>query len=199
MHFHPVDLAIYAAHGGFWAAFVGARFASRHKAPPADKGPAAVEKKTAKHSHLLVWLHFVAFGVMYCGIGIAVFFGGTPKWFSGQQIAGAIVIGAGAILAVTAVWYFRSWRFRAEVTAGHQLATGGPFAIWRHPIYTALTLLALGTALWIPSPIVWIGFILMALGSDLRGRAEEKLLLQTFGSDYIAYRARTWRFVPGLY
>ncbi len=192
-------LTIYAAHACFWAIFIGARFAARRKTHSVDPSPVSPEKKTARHSRLLIAIHFVAFGVMYSGIGLAVFSGNMPTWFPGQCIAGAVVIAIGAILAASAVWYFRSWRFRAEVTAGHQLATGGPFSIWRHPIYTALTLLALGTALWIPSPLVWAGFILMAIGSDLRGRAEEKLLIETFGADYIAYRAKTWRFIPGIY
>jgi protein-S-isoprenylcysteine O-methyltransferase Ste14 len=39
----------------------------------------------------------------------------------------------------------------------------------------------------------------MVLGSDLRGRAEEKLLARAFGDSYSSYRARTRRFVPNIY
>jgi len=39
----------------------------------------------------------------------------------------------------------------------------------------------------------------MAVGSDLRARAEEKLLLQAFGASYREFIARTSRFIPGLY
>ena len=62
-----------------------------------------------------------------------------------------------------------------------------------------LNLLALGTAIWIPTAPVWISVILMAVGGDLRARSEESLLVDAFGSSYIDYRARTRRFVPGVY
>jgi protein-S-isoprenylcysteine O-methyltransferase Ste14 len=136
---------------------------------------------------------------MYFGIGYAVILECVPNWFPGQRVAGTLVIAAGAALMVWALVYFRSWRFRAALDESHQLATGGPFRILRHPIYMGLNLLALGTALWIPTPIVWAAFLLMAIGSDLRARAEETILRQAFDPEYREYCARTRRFVPGLY
>ena len=102
-------------------------------------------------------------------------------------------------LVAWALVSFRSWRFRAAVDQDHHLATAGPFRIIRHPIYLGLNLLALGTAFWMPTPIVWAGFVLMTIGSDLRARAEENLLALTFGAAYRDYCARTNRFVPGIY
>jgi protein-S-isoprenylcysteine O-methyltransferase Ste14 len=199
MHLRLADLAIYFAHAGFWAAFAIGRLASRRTNESKPDGPVAQEKRTAKHSRLLVGLHFVAFGFMYTGIGNAVFSGRVPDWFAGQRVAGAVLIGIGAALAMSAILYFRSWRFRATLNEGHQLATGGPFAVLRHPIYMALNLLALGSALWIPTLTVWAGFVLMLIGSDLRARAEEALLAQSFGVDYQNYRKKTWRFIPWIY
>jgi protein-S-isoprenylcysteine O-methyltransferase Ste14 len=140
-----------------------------------------------------------AFGVMYFGLGQAVIPSRVPEWFPGQRLVGASVIVSGAALMSWALVYFRSWRFRAKLDQGHQLATGGPFRLMRHPIYMGLNLLALGTAIWVPTAIVWVGFALMVLGSDLRARAEEKLLEQSFGEPYRSYLARTQRFVPGIY
>lgn len=198
MHLRFADLAIYIAHAAFWGVFVFAKFASSTKQAEPN-GPVAQEKRTAKYSRLLVATHFVAFGFMYTGIANAVFSGQAYDWFAGQRVVGAIIIGIGAILAASALLYFRSWRFRASLNEGHQLATGGPFALLRHPIYMALNLLALGSALWIPSVLVWVGFVLMLLGSDLRARAEESLLAETFGADYQVYRKKTWRFIPWIY
>ena len=62
-----------------------------------------------------------------------------------------------------------------------------------------LNMFALGSAIWVPTPLVWVAFALMAIGSDLRARAEEKLLDQAFGSSYRNYLARTRRFIPGIY
>jgi len=199
MHIRFADLAIYIAHAAFWAVFVIAKIASSRTKHGEPNGPVAQEKRTAKYSRLLVATHFVAFGFMYAGIGSAVFSGRAFDWFAGQRVVGAVIIGIGAALGASALLYFRSWRFRASLSEGHQLATGGPFTVLRHPIYMALNLLALGSAIWIPSVMVWAGFVLMLLGSDLRARAEETLLGETFGTDYQAYRKKTWRFIPWIY
>ena len=66
-------------------------------------------------------------------------------------------------------------------------------------VNAGLDLLALGSALWIPSVTMWVAFALMAIGSDLRGRAEERLLELGFGETYRDYCRRTSRFVPGVY
>ena len=89
--------------------------------------------------------------------------------------------------------------FRAAVGVGHELETGGPFRILRHPIYLSLTLLALGTALWHPTPFIWVSFVILALLSDLRARAEETLLLRVYGETYAKYCERTRRFIPAIY
>jgi protein-S-isoprenylcysteine O-methyltransferase Ste14 len=136
---------------------------------------------------------------MYFGIAMAVFGRRVPFWFAGQRLAGSIVVGVGMALMTWAMTCFRSWRFRATLDKGHELATGGPFRFLRHPIYMALNLLALGSAIWVPTPTLWIAFLLMVIGSDLRGRAEERILQEAFGGRYRDYCRRTRRFVPYIY
>jgi protein-S-isoprenylcysteine O-methyltransferase Ste14 len=136
---------------------------------------------------------------MYFGIGNTVIPARVPAWFAGQRIAGTLVIALGGVMICWALLFFKSWRIRAALTADHQLATGGPFRFVRHPIYLGLDLLALGSAVWVPTPALWLSVILMVLGSDLRGRAEEKLLVTRFGEAYTSYMARTRRFLPGVY
>ena len=156
-------------------------------------------KTVAPFSRALLAVHMLAFAVMYLGMANAVFPRRVPNWFPGQRVVGSMVIASGALLATWALVHFRSWRFRAKLEEGHQLATGGPFRIVRHPIYMGLNLLALGTAVWVPTVLVWVGLVLMAVGSDLRARAEEALLERAFGDSYRKYIARTRRFVPGIY
>jgi protein-S-isoprenylcysteine O-methyltransferase Ste14 len=62
-----------------------------------------------------------------------------------------------------------------------------------------LNLLALGSAIWVPTPTLWAACLLMAIGSDLRGRAEERILNEAFGDSYRDYCRHAKRFVPGLY
>lgn len=198
-----IDFALYTVHGAFWTSFGIARLRSRsHDSAATDDTVPAVSvahEATAPHSRALVVLHMTAFGVMYFGIGNALFTVRVPRWFPGQQIAGTLIIASGAVLMAWALTYFRSWRFRAKLDAGHELATGGPFRYLRHPLYMGLNLLALGSAVWVPTPTLWVSCALMVLGSDLRGRAEESLLEQGFGAEYRKYAAGTRRFIPGVY
>ena len=199
----PDAVAIYAVHAAFWATFGIARLFARTRGPDSSgaSGPPPVSNQfvTAPFSRALIAFHSVAFTVMYVGIVQAVIGGHVPVSSPGQRMIGALIIAAGAALAAWALVNFSSWRFRAKLDAGHQLATGGPFRFLRHPIYMGMNLLALGTAVWMPTLMVWAGFLLMAIGSDLRARSEEPLLERTFGRAYQDYRARTCRFLPGIY
>lgn len=193
------DYAIYAVHGAFWTAFgITQRIVGAGRAAPADAATAATET-TAPYSRAVLAVHFVAFGLMYMGIGSAVFSHQVPMWWGGQRIAGTLIIAVGAWIMCWSLLYFRSWRFRAKLDAGHQLATGGPYAWVRHPIYVGLNLLALGTAVWMPTVFTGLGAVLMLIGSDLRGRAEERALTTAFGARYREYCTRTRRFLPGVY
>jgi protein-S-isoprenylcysteine O-methyltransferase Ste14 len=47
---------------------------------------------------------------------------------------------------------------------------------------------------------VGVVIAVLSLGVLLaRIRAEERLLSETFGAEYDAYRARTWRLIPHVY
>lgn len=200
------DYAIYGVHAVFWGAFSLTRaLVSRRggaAAPPAPSpaaAPTVDRPQTAPYSRALLGLHMVGFAVMYFGLGQAVLGQQVPERFPLQRVAGALTIFAGSAFMCWALLFFRSWRFRAKLEAGHELATGGPFGIVRHPIYLGLNLLAVGTALWVPSRLELLAAVLLLLGSDLRARSEERLLQEGFGDRYRVYMGRTRRFVPGLY
>ena len=197
------DFLLYAVHGAFWTSFgVADLFVKRRRASPTVAQPAAPtaeREATAPYSRSVLAIHFLAFGVMYFGLGNTIFPNRVPSWFPGQRLVGTIIIAAGAGLMSWARVWFASWRFRAKLDTSHQLATGGPFRFLRHPIYMGLNLLALGSAVWDPATPMWIAVALMALGSDLRGRAEERLLAAAFGGAYSEYLGRTRRFLPGIY
>ena len=200
----PHDPLIYGAHVLFWLIFAAGNFHARRlsrtpAASPTVPGGEGQAPLRAPYSRLLIALHMVGFAAMYAAIGSAVFHTGAPSWFPGQRLAGGAVILAGAALMYWARVSFASWRFRAQIDAGHQLATGGPYRFLRHPLYAGLDLLALGTAVWMPTAFAWLGAGLMAVGGDLRARAEERLLEVAFGDTYRDYCRRTRRFVPGLY
>ena len=86
-----------------------------------------------------------------------------------------------------------------EVHAGHQLVRAGPFAWVRHPVYTGLALHFVGACLATGSVLLLIGTLFVTLPAFYaRGRAEEKLLREQFGSEYDRYRDEVPMLVPGL-
>jgi protein-S-isoprenylcysteine O-methyltransferase Ste14 len=90
------------------------------------------------------------------------------------------------------------WSIESAVKDDHRLRTGGPYAVTRHPIYTGLLAMLLGTTLlsgigqWIV--LVPAGLIV----AELKLRAEERLMLATFPDEYPRYRGRVPGLVPGL-
>ena len=85
------------------------------------------------------------------------------------------------------------------IQPGHRLATGGIYGVIRHPSYLGLLVNASGWALAFRSGLGLLLVALLVPPLFARIAAEERLLAQQFGAAYDAYRARTWRLVPGLY
>ena len=93
-----------------------------------------------------------------------------------------------------------NWSITLQVREQHRLVTGGVYRRIRHPMYTALFLYSIGQLLvlpnWVAGPSYLVTFgILYAL----RVRAEERMMLEAFGSDYATYMGRTRRLVPGVW
>lgn len=191
--------ALYGMHALFWGVFVARALGGRVKVPPVAGAGTAERPGEARGARAVVGLHGAAIGVMYFGIGEGLFGRQLPSLFAPQPVAGAIAIGCAAALALWSLAWFRSWKLRAQVDASHELATGGPFALVRHPIYAAMDALALGSFAWLPTPLTLAGLVAMAIVGGLRARIEERLLCEAFGERYREYMRRTKRFVPFLY
>ena len=91
-----------------------------------------------------------------------------------------------------------SWSIAPEVGGDRQLRTHGPYAVTRHPIYTGLLGMIVGTAL-----LAGLGQAILAVVAGLvvfsvKIHAEERLLLANFPDEYPAYRQRVPQLVPGL-
>jgi protein-S-isoprenylcysteine O-methyltransferase Ste14 len=85
------------------------------------------------------------------------------------------------------------------IQPGHRLVTDGIYRVVRNPSYLGLLIYMLGWGLAFRS---WLGVLLTAFLLPplvARMQAEERLLQAEFGAEYDAYRARTWRLVPGVF
>jgi protein-S-isoprenylcysteine O-methyltransferase Ste14 len=106
--------------------------------------------------------------------------------------AAGIVIGAAALAAMG-----RVMRVSPEPKPGGHLVTRGVYRKLRHPMYTAVVLVALG--LWLRKPSLALAIAGVALIALLlaKARYEERLLAARY-PDYGAYRKRSWGLIPGL-
>jgi protein-S-isoprenylcysteine O-methyltransferase Ste14 len=94
----------------------------------------------------------------------------------------------------------RMWSSSPNVLqADHELRTDGPYAITRHPIYTGLLGMVVGTVL-VNGLGSSLGFLVIAV-VFLAGRipVEEHLMSETFPDAYRRYRERVPLLVPGLH
>jgi protein-S-isoprenylcysteine O-methyltransferase Ste14 len=92
----------------------------------------------------------------------------------------------------------RNWSGAITVAAGHQLVRTGPYRRIRHPIYTAILGLFVGTMLVSGELHALLGLIVVSAAYWRKIRLEERNLVDLFGSDYDAYRRESWMLIPGL-
>ncbi len=85
----------------------------------------------------------------------------------------------------------------AVAREGGGLVTAGPFALVRHPFYTAVGLLGVGATLAFGSLAGALVFLATyAPAARWRAALEEELLAEAWPDTWPAYAARTPRFVP---
>jgi protein-S-isoprenylcysteine O-methyltransferase Ste14 len=118
----------------------------------------------------------------------------TLRWL------GVALFALGSVLRIAPVFALGK-RFSGLVALqeGHTLKTDGFYRVIRNPSYLGLIVLTLGWALAFRSGIGVLLTACLLPPLVARMRAEEALLGEAFGAQYQAYRARTWRLIPGLY
>jgi protein-S-isoprenylcysteine O-methyltransferase Ste14 len=175
--------ACWGAVGAVWG--LGALMARRH-GPPAEKAEgndaasiacaiASIAVLASPHS---LWRHLELHepALMLVGLVVVVLAAAATVW-------SRLVLGD-------------MWSSAAVAKRGHALRTTGPYAITRHPIYTWMLVLLLGTTLtqglgrWIALSVI-VAVILW-----LKVRTEERLLREAFPGEYDRYRERVPALIP---
>jgi len=93
----------------------------------------------------------------------------------------------------------RHWSGEITTKVDHELITRGPYALVRHPIYSAVLGLCLGTTLVWGELHALLGTVLVMVAYARKIRLEEANLDQAFGPQWAGYRARTKALIPGVY
>jgi protein-S-isoprenylcysteine O-methyltransferase Ste14 len=113
-------------------------------------------------------------------------------------VVAVVLAYASALLCLRSVQTLgKQWTYQARVLKDHDLITQGPYSIVRNPIYLGMFGMILSTGLvfshwW----LALIAIIFFLVGNQIRIRAEEKLLRETFGSKFDDYAARVPAFIP---
>lgn len=116
-------------------------------------------------------------------------------WQSGLSI---LLLACAALLSWTSTRALgRHLRFEAALSPDHELVRSGPYRLLRHPIYTSMFCLLLGTGFMVASPVLFVSAILIFLiGTEIRVHVEDSLLASRFGDQFRDYQHSVSAYIP---
>ncbi|HTW74993.1 MAG TPA: isoprenylcysteine carboxylmethyltransferase family protein [Steroidobacteraceae bacterium] len=92
-----------------------------------------------------------------------------------------------------------NWSGSVTLKENHELVKDGPYRWIRHPIYSGVLLMILGTALASGRAQGLFAFAIALSALYLRSRAEERWMESQFSERYSAYRKASWALVPFIF
>lgn len=111
-------------------------------------------------------------------------------------ILGDFLLCVGLVIAVWArITLAGNWSARVSLKEDHELVKRGPYRFVRHPIYSGLLVMVLGTAILVGQVGGFLVLVFCACGLYVKLRREEALLTKHFPG-YPEYMRRTKALVP---
>jgi protein-S-isoprenylcysteine O-methyltransferase Ste14 len=118
------------------------------------------------------------------------------NWIAWYWI-GAVLIGLGLGFAIWArVYLGGNWSNSVTIKRDHELITGGPYGLVRHPIYTGLLTGFLGTAIAMGQARGLVAFAFLFAMLWFKLRLEERWMRLQFGEVYEQYAQRVPALLP---
>ena len=141
---------------------------------------------------------------------IAVLLLGPGEWFGHSLLResfvphddftgtiGLLLCVTGAFIACWARYKLgKNWSLSIQKKENHELIKNGIYTIVRHPIYTGLLILFIGNTLIVGDYRGILAVIIVFISFWFKLIKEEKLLTETFGNQYLAYKKRTKALIP---
>jgi protein-S-isoprenylcysteine O-methyltransferase Ste14 len=170
------------------------------------KPPSPPDSKRERSSIIGLALQGVSYGLIW-GVRREPF---TPI-IAGTQARNVVAVAASVLAigaAIFSVWLTttavktlgKEWSLTARLVEGHKLATSGPYAYVRHPIYSGMLGMLVATGLAISHwAALLASLVVFFVGTIIRVRSEEKLLREAFGDEFEDYAQRVPAIVPGVY
>jgi protein-S-isoprenylcysteine O-methyltransferase Ste14 len=184
-----VDAVIWICWGAFAVVWIGGALYNARRSPH-------VRRRSLRSS---VWL-LVAITIW---LAVRLVIGVDALSYEGEPDA-LRWLGAALLVVATglAIWARAElgtmWSSTPVARENHVLRTDGPYAVTRHPIYTGILGMLLGTAVALGFGAWLYVFVLVVVFFELRIRSEEKLMSEAFPGAYDEYRRRVPQLIPGL-
>jgi len=180
------------ASGGLWILFIGYWSAVAKNAAPTSSS----ESKASRQLHQL--LMYGALLLAFLPLpGLRRRWLPMPFWI-GTSI-GLAIQASSALLALWARRHLgRNWSGAITAKVDHELIRTGPYQLLRHPIYSGMLGMFLGTAVVSGEFHGLLAMLLIAVAYCRKIRLEEQHLRVNFGTRYDDYRKKSWAVIPGL-
>jgi protein-S-isoprenylcysteine O-methyltransferase Ste14 len=89
-----------------------------------------------------------------------------------------------------------NWSGSVTFKKNHELITKGIYHYIRHPIYTGVLLMFLGSAILFDTVGALIGFVIIVVTFWLKLKQEEELMTKHFGKEYTKYKQQVKALIP---
>lgn len=182
----------------FWAAIVAEMVI---RAPISRK-----QRKEAKSERRVTTQETVLLGLLFLAMFFLPLFYSTTNWldFANYSLPGWAGWLGTVLILLSLLVFWRShadlglnWSPSLEIRKEHKLITNGIFGYIRHPMYASQWIWVIAQPLllqnWLAGALNFFVFILFY---TLRVRAEEKMMLDTFGNEYREYMNKTGAVFP---
>ena len=114
-------------------------------------------------------------------------------------LAGIILTTAGLGFATWArIHLGKFWSSMVMVKAGHHLIRTGPYRIVRNPMYTGMLAALVGAAIAIGLLMAFIALGIIVIGIWLKIKAEEEILEEKFGDEYLQFKREVKALIPSI-
>jgi len=155
----------------------------------ADKD-SRLELMVVSYGQITQWLYMLTPWVDFAALGL-------PVWL---RWVGAAVALSGLVLFIgTHATLAGNWSPFVERAQAGTLITSGPYRWVRHPMYSSFFLYNVGLLLLISNWFAGIpALVTFAWMYHHRVGREERLMVEQFGDEYVAYARATGRVVPGI-
>ena len=180
------------ASGGIWVAFLV--YWSKQARAPTPTVKAEARRSSLKHA---AWRE----------IGLLLLFLPVPLLNRVVLPNGPLHPFVGLGVQLLGAWFYlyakgylgRQWSGSISIKTDHQLITSGPYRRIRHPMYTGMITMALGTAIVSTRVHALVGAAFVALSYVIKIGIEEAWLGAHFGAAYDEWRRHSWKLLPPIY